>query len=133
LISEVSLFFLPMISALFLFGVPGVFPILILAFVMILFSDHMVNMVSDYGRQFSTISGKTFLDFNTPILEHSLRYLSRRLILNGAVFAGCYLVTIVALLGELDFSRLAPILSDASLYILVISISLALLVTMKED
>ena len=132
LISQVSLFSVPMLSSLFL-RAPGVLPALILAFVMILFSDHIVGLVSKYGRQFSTMDEKVILDFNWPILGRSLNYLYRRLAVNGAVFAVCYLVTIGALLSGLDLAAFAPVLSDVSLYILVISISLALLVTMKED
>ena len=132
LISQLALFSVPLLSSLFL-QVPGVLPALILAFVMILLSDHTANLVSKYQRQFSTMDEKVILDFNWPILGRSFKFLYRRLALNGAVFAVCYLVTIGALLSGLDFSGFAPILSDVSLYILVISISLALLVTMKED
>ena len=130
--SQVSLFLVPLLSSLFVRGAV-VLPALILAFVMILLSDHMTNLISTYRRQFSAIDEKVVLDFNWPVLERSLTYLYRRLALNGTVFAVCYLVTIVALLSGLDFSGFAPILSDVSFYILVISISLALLITMKED
>jgi hypothetical protein len=133
LILEISLFSLPMISALFASEISEILPALILGFVMILFSDHMVNLIADYGRQFSTMGEKMLLDFNAPILTKSLKSLYRKLARNGAIFAGCYLITILALLSGIDLSHLTPILSDVSLYILVISISLAFLVTIKED
>jgi hypothetical protein len=122
-----------MISALFSSEISEIFPTLILGFVMILFSDHMVNVISDYGRQFSTMGEKMLPAFNAPILTKSLKSLYRKLARNGAIFAGCYLITILALLSGIDLSHLTPILSDVSLYILVISISLAFLVTIKED
>jgi hypothetical protein len=133
LILEVSLFSLPMISVLFSSEISEIFPALILGFVMILFSDHMVDLISNYGRQFSTMGERTLPDFNAPILGKSLKSLCRKLARNGAVFAGCYVITILVLLSGLSLSHLAPILSDVSLYVLVISISLAFLVTLKED
>jgi hypothetical protein len=100
---------------------------------MMMFSEHMVSLLSEYRHQFSTLTGERVLDFNSPALRRSLAGLYRRLARNGILYACCYVITIGVLLTGLDFSRVAPILSDVSLYILVISISLALLVVMKED
>jgi small-conductance mechanosensitive channel len=132
LISEISFFFIPITWAVFS-SASSVVPVLLLAFVMMMFSEHIVSLFSEYRHQFSTLVGERVLDFNSPALGRSLAGLYRRLARNGILYACCYVITIGVLLTGLGFSRVAPILSDVSLYILVISISLALLVVMKED
>jgi hypothetical protein len=132
LFAEVLLFSMSLVAALFSPVIAGVFPVLLLTFVMILFSDRTLHLFASHGAQFST-SVDRLIDFNALAIEQSLTYLFRRLARNAVMFAGCYLLTIVVLLGGFDLSGVAPILSDASLYILIISISLALLVSMKED
>jgi hypothetical protein len=132
LLAEVGLFSMSLVAALFSPAIASVFPLLLLTFVMILFSDRTLHLYASQGVEFST-SIDRLLDFNAPVIERSLTHLFRRLARNGVMFAGCYLLTVMVLLGGFDLSRVAPILSDASLYILIISISLALLVSMKED
>jgi hypothetical protein len=133
LIVELALFSVAMITALFSPEISVALPLLLLAFVMVLFSDRTMNLLANHGQQFSVLGEPLLLDFNAPVLQRSLAHLYRRVARNGVIFAGCYLITIGALLGGFDFHRFAPILSDVSLYILAISISLALLVSMKED
>ena len=132
LLTEGIFFAASLVAAIFSSTIAVVVPLLLLAFVMILFTDRTLKQVANYQLQFSDLNDELF-EFNAPVIERSLTDLYRRVAENGVIFAGCYLLTILMLLGVFDLSRVAPILSDASLYILVVSISLALLVSTKEE
>ncbi|HUK51159.1 MAG TPA: hypothetical protein VLV18_08985 [Terriglobales bacterium] len=132
LLTEVFFFATSLVAATFSSTIAAVVPLLLLAFMMILFTDRILNQVACYRLQFSVLNDRLF-EFNAPVIERSLEDLYRRVARNGVIFAGCCLLTILILLAGFDLSRVAPILSDASVYILVVSMSLALLVSTKEE
>jgi len=108
-------------------------PILLLAFVMILASEHILSLVSQYGVQFSTSNSAMRMDFNVPILQRSLDRLYRRLAWDGAIFSTGYLLSVaVASVGGI-LSPITPVLSDVSVYVLVTAIALAILMVSKAE
>ena len=108
-------------------------PILLLAFVMILASEHILSLVSQYGVQFSTGNSALGMDFNVPILQRSLDRLYRRLAWDGAIFSTAYLLSVaIASVGEI-LNPITPALSDVSVYVLVTSIALAILIVSKTE
>ena len=133
LILKTSFFIAPMEAAVFASNISNILPVLLLAFVMILFSEHAVSLVSEFSHQFSVLRGEMWLDFNTSALGRSLIGVYRRLARNGVVFASSYVLAIGILLSGFSFNRFVPFLSDVSLYALVVSVSVALLVVVKED
>jgi len=108
-------------------------PILLLAFVMILASEHTLSLISDHRDQFSTRNSALEMEFNVPILRRSLDSLYRRLTWVGAVFGIGFLLSIVVASASGVLSSIAPVLSDISVYVLVTSIALATLVVSKEE
>jgi hypothetical protein len=132
LVSEGTFFTLALLASVSANGPPENVPLLLLAFVTILFSEQTLHLTSRYTAQFSTGQQK-LLDFNVPTLGKSLNQLCRRLALNGATYGTSYCVALSLLLIGAILSPAAPILSDISVYLLVTSIALALLITLKEE
>jgi hypothetical protein len=63
----------------------------------------------------------------------SLDRLYRRLAWDGIIFGAAYLLSLtVASMGSL-LSSVAPALSDISVYVIVTSISLAILIVLREE
>ncbi len=115
-------------------GGPGEnIPILLLAFVMILANEHVLSLISQYSIQFSTGDSALGMDFNAPILRRSLDRLYRRLAWDGTVFGMGFVLSLAVASGGGILSPIAPVLSDVSLYVLVTSIALAILIVSKEE
>jgi len=107
-------------------------PILLLAFTMILVSEHALTTTSSYGAQFSNQRLLAVREFNAETLRVSLNHLYRRLARDTLILgAGFVMAVAVASLGTVGPG--ASILSDPSLYMVIASISLAALLMLKEE
>ena len=132
IIAEGAMFTLALFLSLSPNMFPNNIPLLLLAFVTILFSEQTLNLTSRYSAQFST-EQESLLDFNIPTLGKSLNRLYRRLALNGLVCGVSYLAALSLLVVGAIASPAVPLLSDISIYLLVTSIALALLIILKEE
>jgi len=133
LLEQGVLFVIALLSG-FSKGGPGEnIPILLLAFVMILANEHVLSLISQYHVQFPTGDSTIGMDFNVPILRRSLDRLYRRLAWDGAVFGMGFVLSVAVASGGGILSPIAPVLSDVSLYVLVTSIALAILIVSKEE
>ncbi len=111
-------------------------PITLLQFVMILYAVEVLTVTYNCQNQFSsdgfqpdpvdTISPKRVLYLPT---EQAFQQISRLSLL----FASCYLISVGILYVGSLVSSLAPQILDMSLYVIVVSISLALLIVLRED
>jgi hypothetical protein len=109
-------------------------PITLLQSIMILFAHEVSTVCCEFQQQFSSLVN----------LENNLRAFEGRLYRSsvtafrtvsraGVLFASCYVLSI-ALLYLSTFTAFAPSLTtDISLYIVVVSIALALLLVSRED
>lgn len=133
LLAQCATLALSLISA-FSRGGPGEnVPILLLAFVMILACENILSLISQYGAQFSISNSAIGLDFNVPILQRSLDRLYRRLAWDGAILCTGYLLSIAVVFVGGILSPIAPVLSDVSVYVLVTSVALAILIVSREN
>jgi hypothetical protein len=132
LVAQIFLFASALFSAVF--GIIGeeFVPVLLLAFTMILASEHILTSSLKYSAQFSRSGNRTAAGFNAKALRGSLRHLYRRLARDGVVFGSGFLLSAtVATIGALGPTL--SILSDLSFYVIIASLSLALLIVLKED
>jgi len=107
-------------------------PLLLLAFLMGIASDHILNMALNYSGQFSQLGNRAVAEFNVSALKASLGDLYRRIAWDGVVFGSAFLLSItVATLGAVGAT--VAVLSDPSLYVILLSISLAALIMLKEE
>ena len=107
-------------------------PLLLLAFLMGIASDHILNMALNYSGQFSQLGNRAVAEFNVSALKTSLGDLYRRIAWDGVVFGSAFLLSItVAPLGAVGAT--VAVLSDPSVYVILLSISLAALVMLKEE
>ena len=133
LLAQSVLFAIALLSAISARGPVEDVPILLLAFVMIVGTEQVLTLISNYGVQFSISDSDFVTNFNIPTLQRSLDSLYRRLAWNGVIFGTAYLLSIaVAFLGSF-LSPVAPILSDISVYVLVASIFLAILIVLRAE
>jgi hypothetical protein len=133
LLAQSILFTIALLSAISTGGPAEEIPILLLAFVMILGTEQALSLISNYGAQFSLSNSAPVTSFNIPTLQRSLDHLYRRLAWDGVILGAGYLLSVaIASMGSF-LSPLAPALSDISVYVLVTSISLAILIVLREE
>ena len=131
LLVQAFLFILGLSAAIFGFVAETSVPVLLIAFTLILTTEHILTAAASYSPQFSIKCERAILEFNLETYAASLNHLYRRLARNALIFATGFLISILVVsLGAI--SPAASILSDPSLYIVVASISLAALLTVKE-
>jgi hypothetical protein len=128
LISTCLLFSLSLLGCILRKTVVEELPLLILAFIFILFSSETMTLIDKHCR----------LHVGTNILNNALtvvswRIVQRRMAWLAIVFSGCYMLTIFAIYVGLYVHSVVPFLGDASVYLVVATVSLALLVTFRED
>ena len=106
-------------------------PALLLAFTMILASEHVLTTALSYSAQYAERGDVSVREFNAETLTVCLNHLYRRLARDSLILGTGFVIALVAATA----SALAPpsILSDASLYMVIASISLAALVLLKEE
>lgn len=126
------LFVVGLLSVVFGIASGAYVPILLLALCMVMASEHVLSMTLNYSGQFSERGNRSVVEFNAQTLRASLDQLYRRLAWDGVVFGAGFLVSVaIAAIGVVGPA--AAFLSDPSVYALVASISLALLVLFKEE
>jgi len=107
-------------------------PLLLLAFTMTIASDHFLSTTLNYSGQFSQPGSSTVSEFNAPAISASLGDLYRRFARDGLVFGVAFLLSIgVAAMGGMGAA--VTVLSDPSLYVILLTISLAFLLVLKEE
>ena len=110
----------------------GYVAILLLGFTMVLTSEHAMSTTMSYSAQFSNEGRLAIRELNAEALGVSLKQLYARLARDSIVLCGGFVLSIVA--GSLGaFGPSASILSDPSLYMVIAAVSLAALLTSKEE
>lgn len=108
-------------------------PLLLLVYIMILFAVEALELVCKLHVTYSKEVQALPFSHSIPILDRTTGHLFQRLSRLGVLFGSCYLLTVGAIsLGGL-FVSILPVLSDVSLYIVAVSISLALLLILREE
>jgi len=105
---------------------------LLLLFVLVLFSAENLNLLCRHQKQYSK---ETLAELPTSVtvLQKSTEEIHKQIGRLGLILGGCYIITIgIVYVGGL-LSSFAPVLSDTSLYVVVASISLALLMIIHEE
>ena len=106
-------------------------PGLLLAYVLILFSAEALALTRQHHPMYS--KDKKGSQASSVMLQKSVEHMTRKIIRLGSIFGGCYVITLAVLfLGDVFVTAL-PVLSDISLYIVAVSVSLALLLILRED
>jgi hypothetical protein len=129
-----SVFFLLLISQVFAQTIGEYLPIILLQFVMVLFAVELLTAGSWYrGRSSTEPSNAADSTMPEELLRRSVQQAFRHVSRAGLLFASCYLVSLgILYLGA--FAPLTmPLLADISLYIVVVSVALALLILQRED
>ena len=133
LIAQSTLFAIALLSAISAGESEEGVPILLLIFVMILGTEQVLSLISNFGTQFSLSASTPVIGFNMPTLQRSLDQLYRTLAWDGVLFTAAYLLSLSILAVGSFISPVAPVLSDISVYVLVTSISLAILIVSREE
>ncbi len=128
------LFFILLISQAAAGTIGEYLPIILLQFVMVLFAVELLTAGSWYRGHSSTEPSKAAdSTMSEEFLRRSVQQAFRHVSRAGLLFASCYLVS----LGILYLSAIAmptmPLLADISLYIVIVSVSLALLILLREE
>jgi hypothetical protein len=113
-------------------SVAQISPASVMQFVMILFAVEIFSAVAKLANQFSGALLWQEGLYSVPALQRSLEQAFRRLSRAAVVFGTGY----VSSMGALFLGAIAPIpglLGDISLYVVVVSIALALLLVLRED
>jgi len=106
-------------------------PALLFAYVVLLFSAEGFTLVSEhFGIQTKRVHGP---QLSLSMAKRSLEHVTRKSSRLAVVFGGCFVVSLIAIsLGDV-LATSAPALFDLSIYIVAVSVSLALLLTLRED
>jgi hypothetical protein len=105
---------------------------LLLLFVLVLFSIEDLNLLSRHQKQYSKEMVAEFASSIT-VLQKSMEQVRKQIGRLGLIFGSCYIITIgIVYIGAL-LASFVPVLSDYSLYVVVVSTSLALLMIIREE
>lgn|GEM_PF-2042904 len=108
-------------------------PILLLAYVMTMFGAEALALACEHHGIHSTDTHAQWFPYSVPMQRKSLEHLIKRISILGAILAVCFvLTTVVVFLGDV-FAAALPAVSSISVYIVVVSISFALLLALRED
>lgn len=106
-------------------------PGLLLGYVMLLFSAEAFELASQHHVTHSkTTDGP---QASHLMLRKSLEHMTRKTVRLGLIFGGCYVLALAFILLGDTFAAALPALSDLSLYIVAVSISLAFLLILREE
>ena len=131
--TQAILFSILLISDTLMKAVSANLPVLLLTFVMLLFGVEFLTLVLSRHRQVSNWLADIEFEPNAFMVNKSLRDIHQKLARFGIIFAGCYVLTIgVLFLSEVVASS-ASVPSDIAVYAVLASVSLALLIILKED
>jgi hypothetical protein len=105
---------------------------LLLLFVLVLFSIEDLNLLCRHQKQYSKEIVAEFASSIT-VLQKSMEQLHKQIGRLGLILGSCYIITIgIVYIGAL-LASFVPVLSDTSLYVVVVSTSLALLMIIREE
>jgi len=113
-------------------GVRDNVPILLLQFVMFLFAVEVLTGVLKQ-ETLTARSAKSDHAVSNQVLQRSTRELQARIARLGVFFASCYVITLGLLYFGAQLRFVSPVLTDVSFYVVVVSISLALLILVREE
>ena len=131
-LAQGALFTVGLFSAIFEINGEAYVPLLLLGFLMSIASDHILSLTLNYSGQFSRRGRSAVAEFKVPALRASLGDLCRRIAWDGIVFGGAFLLSIaIAALGAVGAT--VTLLSDPSLYVILLTISLAALIMLKGE
>jgi len=123
--------------ALFSHGLSGSvsekLPILLLSLVSVLFSVEILSLICRYGRLFSTRHVVLLTSSSVLVLEKAMMQATTTLRRTGLVFASCYLIAVAAIYMGGLVATAVPVFTDISLYLVAVTISLALLIILREE
>jgi hypothetical protein len=109
-------------------------PILLLQFIMFLFS---VEILTSVLNQQQVLSPKSISPNHTAsyhvLVQRSIKDVQAQIARFGLFFASCYLITVGLLYVGSEVRSISPVLTDVSFYIVVVSVSLALLILLREE
>jgi hypothetical protein len=129
---QAALFGVGLFSTVFRISDETYVPLLLLAFLMAIASEHVLSVTLNYSAQFSRRGTRTVTEFNAQALRTSLGNLYGMLAWDAVIFGGVFLISlIVASLGAVGAT--ITMLSDPSLYVALMSITLAFLFVLKEE
>ena len=120
LLDALLLFFVLLISQAISGTIGQYLPITLLQFVMVLFAIELLTEAAASAEKESLLKRSA---------RETIRHISRACLL----FASCYLVSLGILYIGAFSARPGLLLADISLYIVVVSVSLALLLLFRED
>jgi hypothetical protein len=107
-------------------------PLLLLVYVMILFAAEALELVRRHSVTFSKEVQALPASQSIPMLNRATQYSYQKLARLAVLLGICYFLSVVAIsLGDLFLSTL-PMLSDISFYMVAVSISLVLLLILRE-
>lgn len=132
-LAQAFLFSISLVSETSLKTLSANLPILLLTFVMLLFGVEFLTLVLSHHRQVSDWLRETGLESNAFMMSKSIGDIQGRLAHFGIIFAAGYLLSVSVLFVSEVVAPLAPILSDIGVYLVLTSVSLALLIILKED
>lgn len=108
--------------------------ITLLQSVMILFAREVSSGCCEFRQQLSSvINGGDESTAMAARLYRSAQTELKRISRAGLLFASCYLLSIAILYVSTSATLALPLIADISLYIVVVSVSLALLLLSRED
>jgi hypothetical protein len=108
--------------------------ITLLQCVMIFFAFELSSVCCDLRQQLSNeISAGDNLLGMEGRLHRSTQAAFRTISRAGLLFASCYVVSMTVLYVSTSVAFVAPVITDISLYVVVVSVSLALLLLSRED
>jgi hypothetical protein len=133
LIAVALLFSLSMTIQLALGSILYNLPVVLLAYLIILFLVEAFDLLwKDFpmhSRQMWALQASHAI----PAIEKSLQHMFRKFARVGLMLGACYFSTLAAVSFGSFFASISPLASDTSIYIVAVSISLALLLILRED
>lgn len=115
------------VSRAILQALPG----LLLAYVMLIFSAEVLDLThQNYDMYVKNLQGP---QGSYAMLQKSMEHATRKIVRLGLIIGGCYVIALTVISVGDTFVTALPLLSDISVYIVAVSISLALLLILRED
>ena len=109
-------------------------PITLFQSVMVLFAFEVLTISCEFREQLSNGAPLAGNSRGTESLPHrSARYAFKTVSRLGLLFASCYVLSLAILFLSAYAALATPLITDISLYIIVVSVSLALLLILRED
>jgi hypothetical protein len=126
------MFFISLFSRILSSAVEENLAVLLLLFVLVLFSVEDLNVLYRHQKQYSREAIADFASSVIP-LQKSTEQIHKQIGRLGLVLGSCYVVTIGIVYMGVVLSSFVPVLSDISLHIVVVSTSLALLLITRQE